>query len=341
MEGVSHNISQDFFVGKWYDPLGGENMKGLWKKVALGIGMLWVVGVASSILAGDFSLPMEEQPNPTTILEQKVHTIQLLSNGEIHGMELEEYVTGVVLCEMPTGFYMEAKKAQAVAARTFALRTSGQGLRHGVGVICSEATCCQGYYSPEEYLRLGGTEEGIAQARQAAGQTRGKVLTYGGSLIEATYFSCSGGRTEDAVAVWGMDIPYLQAVDSPGEEQAAYYTDTVRFSAAEFQNALGVQLTGRPVQWFGAVSYTDGNGVGTMEIGGKTYTGAQLRQILQLRSSSFTVTALSDCVLITTRGYGHRVGMSQYGAEAMAQSGSGWKDILEHYYQGVSIEELE
>ena len=304
--------------------------------------MLWLVSVASSMMAGTVSEETVEQTQPTAFMQQKQQqTIHLLTDTGIHPMELEEYVTGVLLCEMPTGFHMEAKKAQAVAARTFALRTSRQGVRHDVGVVCSEAACCQGYYSIEEYLHIGGTQEGVTQARQAAEETRGMVLTYEGALIESTYFSCSGGRTEDAVAVWGMDVPYLQAVDSPGEEAAAYYTDTVRFSGSEFQKALGARFSGTPTQWFGKVSYTDGKGVGTMEIGGEIYTGTQLRQLLQLRSSSFTVTALSDCVLITTRGYGHRVGMSQYGAEAMARSGSRWEEILQHYYQGVSITELQ
>ena len=96
------------------------------------------------------------------------------------------------------------------------------------------------------------------------------MLTYDGALIEATYFSCSGGRTEDAVAVWGTDVPYLRSTDSPGEEKATHYMDTVTFSAEEFQNLLGADLSGLPGSWFGEITYTDGGGVDTIDIGGET-----------------------------------------------------------------------
>lgn len=336
-------ISQEFFLPGWYDPFGGVDVKGILQKIAVSVGMLWLVNVAASMFVGADQHTVFEATQPTVLQVEEAAeaTVNLILSSGTEEMTLEEYVLGVLLCEMPTQFHTEAKKAQAVAARTFALRTSNEGLKHGQGMICGESGCCQGYCSAEDYLRHGGTQDGIEQARQAVVQTRGLVLVYQEELIEATYFSCSGGRTEDAVAVWGMDVPYLQAVDSPGEEDAAYYTETVLFSAQEFQTALGVSLSGPPSGWFGSVSYTDGNGVGTMVIGGKEYSGTQLRRLLGLRSSSFTVTVLSESVLITTRGFGHRVGMSQYGAEAMAQNGSSWEDILMHYYQGVSVSELE
>lgn len=149
--------------------------------------------------------------------------------------------------------------------------------------------------------------------------TSGWVLTYEGELIEATYFSCSGGSTEDAAAVWGTEFPYLQAVASPGEEKAAHYTDTVRLSAEAFQDALGVTLSGSPGSWFRDVTYTDGGGIDTIVIGGTSYKGTSLRSALGLRSTAFSISTTEDTVTITTRGYGHRVGMSQYGADAMGR----------------------
>ena len=163
------------------------------------------------------------------------------------------------------------------------------------------------------------------------------MLTYQGQLIEATYFSCSGGSTEDAIAVWGTDYPYLRATDSPGEENAAHYTDTVEFSEEEFEALLDRDLRGEPESWFGLTTYTAGGGIASMDIGGSTYTGTQLRQLLGLRSTAFTVTTDNDCVIITTRGFGHRVGMSQYGADVMAASGSSCEEILGHYYQGTTL----
>ena len=160
-------------------------------------------------------------------------------------------------------------------------------------------------------------------------------------MIEATYFSCSGGRTEDAVAGWGTDIPYLQAVDSPGEEQAKHFTDSVLFTAKEFAACLGANLSGAPAKWLGSVTYTQGGGVATMVIGGKTYSGVDLRRKLGLRSTAFSMMAVGDQIHITTKGFGHRVGMSQYGAEAMAVAGSSYKAILQHYYPGVVLDILQ
>lgn len=114
----------------------------------------------------------------------------------------------------------------------------------------------------------------------------------------------------------GNGVPYLQAVASPGEEKAAHYTDTVRFSAGAFQDALGVKLSGSPGSWFRDVTYTDGGGVDTIVIGGTSYKGTDLRSALGLRSTAFSISTTEDTVTITTRGYGHRVGMSQYGADA-------------------------
>ena len=170
--------------------------------------------------------------------------------------------------------------------------------------------------------------------------TAGLVLTYNGSLIDATYFSCSGGRTEDAAAVWGADVPYLQAVDSPGEEGAAAYESEVYFTKSEFARLLGRELAGSPTQWLGKVSYTDGGGVATMVIGGVTYTGKELRSLLGLKSTAFTMTADASGITVVTKGNGHRVGMSQYGAEAMAVLGSSYEEILAHYYQGTVIDKF-
>ena len=139
------------------------------------------------------------------------------------------------------------------------------------------------------------------------------------------------------MAVWGQDVPYLQSVPSPGEEEAPRFSDSVTFSPAEFAGKLGLSADGATENWFGAVTYTDGGGVDTMVIRGKTFSGTQLRSKLGLRSTAFTLSADADGITITTRGVGHRVGMSQYGAQAMAKAGSGFADILAHYYTGAEL----
>lgn len=262
------------------------------------------------------------------------------ADGSVDEMDMDTYLVGVVLAEMPVSFEEEALKAQAVVARTYARKAYETGGKHGDGSVCTQANCCQAYLSESDYLAKGGTKEGLAKVRAAVTATSGYVLTYEGTLIEATYFSCSGGSTEDAAAVWGTDLPYLQAVSSPGEENAAHYTDTVTFTAREFQDALGVSLTGRPSEWFRNVTYTDGGGIATMVIGEKAYKGTELRSLLGLRSTAFSITTDAESITVTTRGFGHRVGMSQYGADAMAVTGSTYAEILAHYYQGTQLTQL-
>ena len=265
--------------------------------------------------------------------------IDVLVDGVQTRMALEDYLVGVVLGEMPASFEPEALKAQAVVARTYTLRRVETAPKHEGGAVCTSPECCQAYTAPADYLSGGGTAADLEKVAQAVADTAGLVLTYGGSLIEATYFSSSGGRTEDALAVWGMDLPYLQATDSPEDDYADKYMDTITITAHEFQEALGLELTGRCEGWIESVTYTNGGGVDTMVIGGKAFKGTELRTLLGLRSTAFTVTAFGDQFTITTRGYGHRVGMSQYGAEAMAVDGSSFDEILAHYYQGTTLEE--
>ena len=264
-------------------------------------------------------------------------TINLLDGSDLSQVDLEEYLVGVVLAEMPASFEMEALKAQAVAARTYALRCCSDSRRHGDHTICTNHACCQAYISPENYLGRYGSSADLEKVRSAVYQTAGQVLTYQGELITAAYFSCSGGTTEDAVAVWGVDVPYLQSVDSPGEESSPVYTDTVEFTPDTFCNAMAIRLSGKPETWFGDVVYTDGGGVSTMTIGGVAYRGTTLRTLLGLRSTAFTVRVSNGKIIFTTSGYGHRVGMSQYGADAMAASGSTCEEILAHYYQGTEL----
>ena len=279
----------------------------------------------------------EQETSPLT--EYKQRTIQvLLDNGSICEFELDEYVLGVVLGEMPADFEVEALKAQAVVARTYALKRNTTGKKHLNGAVCMNPACCQAYCSVDAYLKQGGTSASVNKVLSAVEDTRGQVLTYNGKLIEATYFSCSGGKTEDAVAVWGTDIPYLQAVDSPGEENADYYVDTVKYTAKEFANRLGIRASGLPSSWFGAVEYTEGDGVDNMVIAGKVFKGTTLRTKLGLRSTSFSIKTDGNTIVITTKGFGHRVGMSQYGADAMAVKGSAYQQILQHYYPGTVLQ---
>ena len=312
-------------------------MKGKWLGRVMPL-VLAVILPWSLLTLGKKHFPPEEAlPEQTLPVETQApdRKIQVLLDGVTREMDLETYILSVVLGEMPGEFEPEALKAQAVVARTYALRISA-GSRHQ-GAVCTVHSCCQAYRDIDDFLEQGGSRQLLDKVRFAVQATAGQVLTYQGELIEATYFSCSGGRTEAAVAVWGTDVPYLQAVDSPGEEQATHFTDGMTFTWEEFSRALGFVPEGEVTGWFGPVTYTSGGGVATMVIGGKTYTGLQLRKLLGLRSTAMEIAVEGGNITITTKGFGHRVGMSQYGAEAMAAEGKTYRQILSHYYPGTSL----
>lgn len=318
-------------------------MKQFWKDVAFSciMGLIIPAMILSVGVAMFGKEATETEPTVTHIVQQRQDpVIPVLTHQGIQEMGLSEYLTGVVLAEMPASFEPDALKAQAVVARTYTMRAHQGSSKHEDASVCTDSACCQGYRSAEDYFANGGTEENYQKIRKAVLETDGYVLTYGGELIEATYFSCSGGITEDAVAVWGTDVPYLQSVESPGEEGATHYTDTVTFSSDEFRKRMSIDSGEEPSRWIGTVTHTGGGGVDTIEIAGKAYRGTEIRKLLGLRSTAFDIRYENDTFTITTRGYGHRVGMSQYGADAMAASGSGFEEILAHYYQGTRLEQM-
>ena len=203
------------------------------------------------------------------------------------------------------------------------------------GKLCTDSTCCQAFCEDGVFAAF--SEEDRERAAAALRETDGLVLTYEGALIDATFFSCSGGRTEDALAVWGTDVPYLCSVASPGEEAAQYDRDSVSFSREALEAALDISLGEDRGSWVGAATFTEGGGVEAMELGGQRFTGVYLRKALGLRSTAFTVTVEEGGLRFDTRGYGHRVGLSQYGANAMASHGADFQTILSHYYPGTIL----
>ena len=263
-------------------------------------------------------------------VEKTTKAIVLTENGVIE-IGIDEYLLGVLLYEMPANFHMEALKAQAVAARTFVLYGKQTGNKHSDADVCTSAACCQGYIDPAHYISNGGDPATVNKMYSAIEETKGEVLLYDEKLIEATYFSSSGGRTEDALTVWGVEVPYLLSVDSVEVDSSHIYT----MAREEFCNALCIP-DGEVV--INTPTYTQGGGIAMIEINGKTFSGTQLRKCLGLRSTQISFIVAQNSVTIVTKGYGHRVGMSQYGAENMAETGSDYKEILTHYYSGVTIQ---
>ena len=203
--------------------------------------------------------------------------------------------------------------------------------------LCGVLMECQAYCDPATAQEKFGDqwEEYLAKLQQAVSETDGQVMTYDGELISATYFSCSGGKTESAQAVWGGEVPYLISVDSPGEEDASSYESTETVDMETFLETLGISEPG-----VGEITYTDGGGVDTIEIGGTIFQGTELRELFGLRSTIFSMEISADAVTFLVYGYGHRVGMSQYGAKAMAEEGSSYEEILTWYYTGAELTDV-
>lgn len=318
-------------------------MKQFWKEaglaVILGMIMPAVILHIVAVSSHQHAAKLPKIPISTEYAPDLIELPVQIEDGTVVNMDLDTYLGGVLLAEMPASFQVDALMAQAVVARTYALRCYDGKSKHDSAAVCTDSACCQGYCSEDAYLKQGGRSSDIKKVNSAVRMTKNLVLTYQDELIDATYFSCSGGSTEDAVAVWGTDIPYLRATDSPGEEHASHYTDTVTFDAEELAKRLELQPQGDPASWFGEAAYTAGGGVDEIQICGIPFQGTQLRKLLDLRSTAFTVTVDGDCITFHTKGFGHRVGMSQYGADAMASSGSNFEEILYHYYQGTRLQQ--
>ena len=272
------------------------------------------------------------QSSTSTQVTNQGQTIKLrLNTGETINIALEDYVIGVVGSEMPALFNSEALKAQAVAARTYALKKTSSG------ATLTATTSDQVYKTKDQLKAMWGNSYNTYynKVKNAVLATSGEVMTYNGSYIDAVYFSTSNGRTEDPVYVWNYTAPYLKSVDSKWDVGTTFFNATKTISKAEISSKLGVNLTS--VSEITINSSTTGSRVNSVTIAGKEFTGVQIRNLLGLRSTDFTVSESGDNIVFTTKGWGHGVGMSQYGANGMANAGYSYSQILKHYYTGISI----
>jgi len=262
------------------------------------------------------------------------------AQSEVEKVPLNEYLIGVVAAEMPAEFELEALKAQALTARTYYVKQRMGGATTGLpdGAHVTDTTAHQVYLNKAELKREWKEkfDQKYAKVRQAVEETDGQILTYDGEPIEATFFSTSNGFTENSEDYWSNNIPYLRSVKSPWDTASPKYTEQKIIPISEFENKLGVQLTDRSE--VGKITQkTEGNRVGKVEIGGKVLSGRDVRDMLGLNSSDFNWYAKGNNIVIETKGYGHGVGMSQYGANGMAAEGKTYQDIVQHYYQGVEV----
>lgn len=298
---------------------------------------------------GDPLPPPKEAAEPVVVLPpgkvDSSYTVRVLEQGIVTEIPMDQYLQCVVRAEMPASFDQEALCAQAVAARTYTLYKMISGGRHPEADICTDATCCQAYLTAEKAAESWGdeTERNEAKICNAVSATDGQTMVYGGVPILAVFHAASPGQTRRAGEVWSSDLPYLQSVSSPekGESIPNYYS-RVEMSAQSFRDTFlqaypEATLSGDPTEWITALTATAGS-VDTATIGGVTVRGVELRQLYGLRSAAFEIEVQGDNIIFFVTGYGHGVGMSQYGANEMAAQGAGWREILMHYYSGIDIE---
>lgn len=255
-------------------------------------------------------------------------------NGTVETISLEDYVVGVVSAEMPASFNIEALKAQSVLARTYALKKIDSNQ------VLSDITSNQVYKDIQELKTLWGSnfDTYYSKVKSAVSDTKGTYLIYNGSYIEAVYHSTSNGMTEDSLAVWGNSYPYLKSVDSHWDLSASSY---LRETSKEFDvlsSIIGIDFNSTTN--IEVLSRTSSNRIDKIVIGDKIYTGVEARNLLGLRSTDFDVKFEDGKAVFVTRGYGHGVGMSQYGANGMAKEGYKYDQILSHYYPNTQIKKL-
>lgn len=272
--------------------------------------------------------------------------LKVLDGTSVTEMDLGTYLLGVVRAEMPASFELEALKAQTVAARTYTLYKMSSGGNHGeTADICTDHTCCQAYLSEERAREnWGGDADSYEnKIREAVTSTDGQTILYDGEPILAVFHSSSAGLTRAAGEVWVQDLPYLRAVSSPevGETIPNYYS-RAEFTAEEFRAKIQVsypeaELDGDPAQWISGAETDSAGSVTRITVGGVSMRGSALRGLLGLRSACFDWEVQGETLVFYVTGYGHGVGLSQYGANQMALNGADYREILTHYYTGVTV----
>ncbi len=287
------------------------------------------------------------QPAEQAVGSDAAHTLRLWDGSTVRTMTATEYLPGVVRGEMPAAFEEEALKAQAVAERTYLYYRLSAGSKdtHPDADVCTNPGCCTAWLSEAEAKEKWGEKftSYEAKVQQAVTETDGQVVLYDGAPIMAVFHSSSAGATAASGDVWAAELPYLVSVKSPeSSDSVPNYYSVNTFTAEEFRTVFqkahpDAQLSGSGDSWIGAVARTDSGRVATVVIGGVTVTGKELRSLYSLRSSAFTVEAGGGSVTFRVTGYGHGVGMSQYGANELAKEGKTWQEILQWYYTGVTI----
>jgi len=315
--------------------------------------------IVKSCTAGLDDKPVQEAPQSVVTLELKPEEIAVYNaeSKTVHSMDLEEYVKCVVAAEMPAEFEIEALKAQAVAARTYAFTRmlnsyDGRDDLHQGADVCTDPGHCQAWVSKETAMSHWEEEKAEVywgKIERAVEETRGIIITYEDTVANPVFHSNSGGRTENAENVWrGSPVPYLVSVDSEGEDMCDEYENVVSIKKEDFIEALkrkypSFKFSGADIiDDMEITGYTEGGRVKDIRIGNITLSGTEFRNLYSLKSANFKIENGENGTLkITTIGNGHGVGMSQWGANYLAGNGTGFEEILKYYYRGIKLETIE
>lgn len=289
----------------------------------------------------------EEQAQP-----QDYFSILDATTGRVSVVSALDYTIGAVAAEMPMTYADDALMAQAVAAHSYALSLQQnpdkeQKLVDANADFEADPTRKLGYITQKEMKMLWGEDYEVYYERlkNLIEPIIGQVLTYNGAPITACYHAISNGMTQSAEDVWGQSVDYLTPVDSSADTQSPEFEQTLTMTAQEVKDALtsnfaGIDCSGEPSQWFGVFQRNEQNYVTSVMVGETKCKASDMRTALGLRSTDFTITWTNDCFTIVTRGYGHGVGMSQFGANVMALNGTSYDQILAHYYPGTTLENV-
>lgn len=280
----------------------------------------------------------------------KYGTITLLhkKTGETEQVNIDEYLCNVVSAEMPADYETEALKAQTIVARTYTIYKI-LNKKHENADICDDSSCCQAWISKEN--RLARWEENKRESNwqkicECVDSTKGKIITYDNKPINAFFHSNSGGITEVPVNVWGgTGYPYLQSVETSGEDTYTQYSSEVTFTQEELLNKLKEKYSDISIDFSNnddikILEYTESTRVKTIKLGNHEISGVEARTLFGLRSTNFEIIKEDDNIKFSVKGYGHGVGMSQTGADSMAKQGSNADEIIKHFYTGVEIKDV-
>ena len=283
---------------------------------------------------------------------KQYNTIKLLHSdtGKIEEVPLDTYLLSVVSAEMPANFEQEALNAQALVARTYTIYSivHNKG-KHIEADICDDSGCCQAWISKEDRLARWDEAERDNNWRKievAVNTTAGKIITYNGEVIDAFFHSNSGGTTEAPVNVWGgTNYPYLQPVETVGEDAYSQYSSEVVLTKDELKTKILAKHSDFTIDYsqtncIQILEHTESGRIKTIKIGNLNLSGVEVRTLIGLKSANFEVSIEENNIKFTVKGYGHGVGMSQTGADSMAKQGSNYEEIVKHFYTGVEITEM-